>query len=217
MASNKHTFVLKGAASATTTAETEPVRSAASEPSFGTQRRPGTAHMKLLDDPRTEQMLMGRRTVTVPSFQLLTQEGEFYPEQTESQWCQWDRWPISWRPVGMPTKRYVLLGKPHFLCKRWFCSLECVLAFYCDNHAKDSELASQTLEYLDEMHRLTLAELGQPYEPLQPAADWNLIKLSGSGTMEIEEFRTLWKTRYTKEFAFVMFRGVDVYVKQHAA
>lgn len=174
--------------------------------------RRASARMKLLDDPLREQSFMGRNTVPVPSFATLDREGAVYPEHVNDRTCQWDRYPIPWRPVGLPTQRYKIAGKLHYVCIRWFCSRECAKAF-CKEHCKREPWYARALTYLDEMHRLTLEELGQEHEPLRDADDWNLLKYVGSGAMEVDDFRASWKTRYLKETAFIMYRGVEAYIK----
>ena len=174
--------------------------------------RKNSNKMKLLDDPRVEQMLMGRNTIPIPSFMIIDKEGALYPEKTDERMCQWDRYPIPWRPKGLPVFKYVTREVAHYICIRWFCSLECAKSF-CKEHCKQESYYVKCLEYLEEMNKLTLEYLGHPHKPLEDADDWNILKGVGSGLVEIDEFRSQWQHRYIKETSYVLCRGVEIYTK----
>jgi hypothetical protein len=181
----------------------------------GVLQRKGNSsgRVKLLDDHHAEQLHLERCTVLVPTFAMITQEGVLYPESVQDRLCQWDHYPIQHRPVGMPSRRFLVGKRRFFVCCRWFCSLECARSHYKLLHAKDPQYA-HTLRFLDEMNRLLLEHLGAPYAPLEDARDPNLLKLVGSGTMDIDDFRAPWGHKYARELGFVMFRGVEAYVKR---
>lgn len=177
----------------------------------GSQRK-SNAKIKMLDDPKMEQFNMNRLIEPIPSFVMIDQEGNVYPETVNNRACQWDHYLIDWRPIGLPTKRYEIRKKPHFVCVRWFCSLECAKSLWERDLRHDGQFQN-TLKYLKEMNRLTLEHLGYPDKPLESAGDPNLLKLTGSGTMDIETFRQPWNYKYQKEYAFVMVKGVEMYAR----
>jgi hypothetical protein len=209
-------FVLKGAAPTVDVLAEDLADSQRDAPRQGENlrapRRPG-GRMKLLDENAIEHMLHGRRTVHVPSFSMIDEEGAEYPESTDDRLCQWDHYPIHWRPVGMPFKKMVIAQKARYTCVRWFCSLECARKHWKIHHQRDP-IFSKTLKYLDEMHKSILRHLNQPYTPLGDALDWNLLKGVGSGHMEIDDFRSAWAERYQKEFTFLMHKAIEVYTRQ---
>ena len=197
-------FTLKGAAP---TCRQEIVKTSGPRISRKTNGR----HKLLDDDFNRERMLLDRRTVVVPTFAMLDEEGHEYPEQTDQRWCFWDHYPIPWRPIGIPTKKLMIQGKPHYVCVRWTCSLECSQAAYHTLlHNKDGQFA-KTHIYLDEMHRAILKHLGQPYTPLKDADDPNMLKLVGSGNTDINDFRSNCTTRYTKTCCVPIVRTVELY------
>ena len=195
-------FTLKGAA---------PTSKPTKNNTLKVARKTNGRHKLLDDDFNRERILLDRRTVVVPTFAMLDEEGHEYPEQTNDRWCQWDHYPITWRPCGIPTKKLMIKGKPHYVCVRWLCSLECVQALYHELlHNKDTQF-SNTHKYIDEIHRAILKHLGQPYTPLQDAPDPNLLKLIGSGDMDIAVFRASCTTRYTKKCSIPLLRGIELY------
>ena len=202
-------FVLKGAAIASRPPE---ATSNITGMKRGQQRKT-PSRLKMQDDPKLEGMLETRRTTLIPSFAMLDKEGETYPERVDDRLCQWDHYPITWLPLGLPISRFVINKKPHFVCVRWFCSLECAKIFF-KKYCKDDPTFANTFKYLEEMNKLTLAYLKQPYTSLEDAQDWNVLKLVGSGTMEIDDFRAPWGHKYQKILAFVLYRGVEAYTRR---
>jgi hypothetical protein len=166
----------------------------------------------VIDDFKNERAMLDKHTVAIPSFKMLTKEGLLYPEETHRH-CQWDRWPITWRPVGLPIKKMIQGNVGVYFCIRFFCSLECCCSYYKDNFKKDPQLTDVTLKYLEEINVLILKHLGQVYQPLKEARDWNELERTGSGDLKIDAFRESCKTRLQKLNTIVFLRLPELYLK----
>ena len=74
------------------------------------------------------------------------------------------------------------MGKVYYDCIRYFCSLECALAFYLAHFRHNDDTMRETGKLLREIHAEVQKALGQPISELQPAQDWNLLQIVGSAT-----------------------------------
>jgi hypothetical protein len=153
------------------------------EPSFQSRGNGRTKNI-LTTDSAQEIYLVDKRTIVV----LLDEKGLEYPTST-SRYCYTDHNPIDWPPMGCPIAKTVLGMKTAYHCIRFMCSLECAQLFAKHHFRDNSKQLKETLELLDAMNAKVLKALGEPYATLRDALDPNLLKVTGSGDMDIDTYR----------------------------
>lgn len=178
----------------------------------GSKKAPKKKIKKLDENPEERELhILQKRLLRIPNVKFISEvDLALYPETTDRH-CFNDHYPITWAPCGIPTDKCVVGKDTYYICVKFVCSLECALRVYRREFLVERGKYSKTRKLLDELNQKMCAAMGIPYRPLEAAQDPNLLQITGTGDVHIDDYRNGCTTRYMPTEATKIAHAQELY------
>lgn len=169
---------------------------------------------KLDDDTKSrETLITERRIVRLPSISLVGNEDYVpYPATTDRH-CFTDHYPIEGAPWGVPVNSFKVGNKKHYMCVKFVCSLRCAYRAYLILNIMNPKAFCNTYKLLDELNTQVRSHYKIPYKLLEPSPDPDLLEVTGTGDMKIDEYRKESDIKYYNTCHISLVHGQEVYCR----